>query len=193
MGAPASGRYLSDSSRRHGLKRISQHGGFCGSPKWTPDSKSVVTYCMSAQDTWTYRFGSEDGDDQLVKIDIASGETTPVPAGPGVKLLPAVLPSGEIAYLRRDKAGQGVFYASGKPGPKGDDLRISLLVARRRAGRLQPLCLQAHCRAGEALEPESELRLVQHRMAARIRSQRRTSGGDEDESRQDTTESVHRG
>jgi Tol biopolymer transport system component len=28
-----------------GLKRISQHGGFCGSPKWTRDSKSVVTYC----------------------------------------------------------------------------------------------------------------------------------------------------
>jgi TolB protein len=23
-----------------GLKRISQHGGFCGSPKWTPDSKA---------------------------------------------------------------------------------------------------------------------------------------------------------
>ena len=30
-----------------GLKRISQHGDFCGSPKWTPDSKSVVAYCMS--------------------------------------------------------------------------------------------------------------------------------------------------
>jgi Tol biopolymer transport system component len=35
-----------------GLKRISQHGGFCGSPKWTADSKAIVTYCMSAQDTW---------------------------------------------------------------------------------------------------------------------------------------------
>ncbi|MGC2616860.1 MAG: hypothetical protein WA354_22695, partial [Terracidiphilus sp.] len=40
-----------------GLKRISQHGGFCGSPKWTPDSKSVVAYCMSDEDTWTYRSG----------------------------------------------------------------------------------------------------------------------------------------
>jgi Tol biopolymer transport system component len=106
-----------------GLKRISQHGGFCGSPKWTPDSRSVITYCMPAQDTWTYRFGAQDGDDQLLKIKIDSGETTPVSAGPGVKLLPTVLPSGEIAYLRRDKTAAGVFYASGGAGPKGNDLR----------------------------------------------------------------------
>jgi TolB protein len=107
----------------NGLRRVSEHGGFCGSPKWTPDSKSVVAYCMSAQDTWTYRFGDEDGDDRLVKIDVSSGKMTPVPAGPGVKLLPAVLPSGEIAYLRLDKSVQGIFYGMDTPGPKGDDLR----------------------------------------------------------------------
>ena len=78
---------------------------------------------MSAQDTWDHRFGYEDGDNQLFKIDIVSGATAPVAAGPGVKLLPTVLSSGEIAYLRRDKAEHGVFYSSGKPGPKGSDLR----------------------------------------------------------------------
>ncbi|HEV2485444.1 MAG TPA: hypothetical protein VGT08_07925 [Terracidiphilus sp.] len=106
-----------------GLKRISQHGGFCGSPKWTPDSKSVVAYCMSAEETWTYRAGMEDGDTTLLKIDIASGEVAPVPTGPGVKMLPAVLSTGEIAYLRHDKTVTGVFYAKGTPGPAGDDLR----------------------------------------------------------------------
>jgi Tol biopolymer transport system component len=106
-----------------GLKRISQHGGFCGSPKWTADSKSVVTYCMSAQDTLTYRFGSEDGESQLLAIDVASGATGVIAAGPGVKLLPTMLPSGEIAYLRRDKTAAGIFYGNGKPGPKGEDLR----------------------------------------------------------------------
>ncbi|MGC1424794.1 MAG: hypothetical protein WA815_20735 [Terracidiphilus sp.] len=105
-----------------GLKRISQHGGFCGSPKWTPDSKSVVAYCMSDEDTWTYRSGREDGDDQLLKIDIASGQATPVPAGPGVKLVPSVMPSGEIAYLRHDKSTNGIFYAGGKSGPAGADV-----------------------------------------------------------------------
>ncbi|HEV2418128.1 MAG TPA: hypothetical protein VGX94_10005 [Terriglobia bacterium] len=106
-----------------GLKRVSGHGGFCGSPKWTPDSKNVVAYCMSAQDTYTYRFGNKDGDDELLKIDIATGATTVVHAGPGVKLMPTVLPSSRIAYLRRDKTMKGVFYGMGTPGPKGADLR----------------------------------------------------------------------
>ena len=124
---PAKGRWerlqLADIYLIHpdgsGLRRISQHGGFCGSPKWTADSKSVVAYCMSAQDTWTYRFADEQGNDELVKIGLASGRATPIAAGPGVKLIPTILASGEIAYLRRDKTEQGVFYGTGKPGPKG--------------------------------------------------------------------------
>jgi Tol biopolymer transport system component len=123
---PAKGRWerlqLADVYLVHpdgsGLRRISEHGGFCGSPKWTPDSRSVVAYCTSAQDTWTYRFGREDGDDRLVKIDIANGGATPVPAGPGVKLQPAFLPSGEIAYLRSDKSVQGIFYGTASRDPK---------------------------------------------------------------------------
>jgi Tol biopolymer transport system component len=106
-----------------GLKRITQHGDFCGSPKWASDSKSVVAYCMSAQETWDFRSGRFDGDDTLKKIDIASGTATTVPAGPGVKLLPSMLPSGEIAYLRYDKTANGVFYGSGKRGPAGQAVR----------------------------------------------------------------------
>jgi TolB protein len=106
-----------------GLRRISPHGDFCGSPKWTPDSKSVVAYCMLAQETWDFRFGASDGDDKLMKFDIATGSATTVPAGPGVKLMPSVLPSGEVAYLRRDKTASGVSYESGKAGPAGNDLR----------------------------------------------------------------------
>src|SRR5579863_9918802 len=79
-----------------GLKRISQHGDFCGSPKWTPESKSVVAYCMLAQETWDFRFGISNGDDKLMKFDIGTGNATAVEAGPGVKLQPAVLSSGEI-------------------------------------------------------------------------------------------------
>jgi len=107
-----------------GLKRISEHGNFCGNPKWTGNSKSVVAYCMSAEDTWTYRgFRPSDGETTLVEIDIATGKTAPVAAGPGVKMFPSVLPSGEVAFLRRDTAVQGIFYASGKSGPRGNDLR----------------------------------------------------------------------
>ncbi len=105
-----------------GLKRISGHGGFCGSPKWTPDSRSIIAYCMSAQDTWNHRSGNGEGDNELVKIDIATGATGQVASGPGIKLMPSILPSGKIAWLRRDKAAHGVFYADGNKGPSGEDL-----------------------------------------------------------------------
>jgi Tol biopolymer transport system component len=146
---PAQGRWerlqLADVYLVHpdgsGLRRISERGRFCGSPKWTGDSKTVVAYCMPAQDTYTYRSASKDGDDQLLKIDIATGATMPVPAGPGVKLMPTFLPSGQIAYLRRDKTVKGVFYGMGAPGPAGADLRTSNVVSQRQTGGVQPL----HC------------------------------------------------
>jgi TolB protein len=108
-----------------GLKRISEHGNFCGGPKWTRDGKSVIAYCMSAEETWTYRdtrWGDHDGETQLVQINAETGATKPLAVGPGVKISPSVLASGEIAYLRHDKSDHGVLYASGRPGPKGSDL-----------------------------------------------------------------------
>jgi Tol biopolymer transport system component len=110
-----------------GLKRISQHGNFCGSPKWTPDSKSVVTYCMAAEDTWTYRskllrpYPAGAGS-QIYKIDIGSGATVALSSDSSLKLAPAVLPSGQIAYVRNDDAGFRVFYANGTAGPAGADM-----------------------------------------------------------------------
>jgi TolB protein len=110
-----------------GLRRISQHGNFCGSPKWTPDSKGVIAYCMSAEDTWSYRTKlltpyPAGGENQLVKIDIDTGESTPVTTGVGVKLAPSVLASGEIAYLRGEGPKIEVAYAGGKRGPSGTNL-----------------------------------------------------------------------
>ena len=104
-----------------GLKRISDHGNFCGGPKWTSDSKNVVAYCMSAEEGWKYRSDAPQGETRLVKINIGTAEAMPEPAGSGVKTFPSILPSGEVAYVRRDKP-QGVFYANGKPGPAGSDL-----------------------------------------------------------------------
>ncbi len=103
-----------------GLKRLSPHGDFCGTPKWTPDSKSIVSYCMSAENTWTYRVNVDEGDTPLTRFDIATGAATPFKTGPGVKVFPAVLPTGEVAYVRRNKDKQGVFYSNGKAGPAGD-------------------------------------------------------------------------
>ena len=111
-----------------GLRRISDHGDFCGSPKWMPDSQNVIAYCMSAQETLNNRFGSGDVDDKLLKFSIAGGPApvaaVPVASGPGVKLAPSILPAGQIAWLRRDKDAQGIFYADGTKGPAGSDIRF---------------------------------------------------------------------
>ena len=105
------------------LKRVSEHGNFCGSPKWSRDSKSVVSYCMSGQETWTYRGPVKTGETKLVRIDIASGAAVPVAAGPGVKMSPALPAGNQIAYVRKDTSAPGVFYGTGKPGPAGADVR----------------------------------------------------------------------
>jgi Tol biopolymer transport system component len=107
-----------------GLKRLTaKDGNFCGSPKWSADSKSLVVYCMIGQDTWDNRVGQDQTDDTLKKIDLATGAVSAVTAAPGTKEAPFLLPSGDIGYLRRDKAQPGVSYASGGRGPGGADLR----------------------------------------------------------------------
>lgn len=110
-----------------GLRRISQHGDFCGNPKWTADSKSIVTYCMSAEDTWTDRTKlltpyAADAVNQVYRIDIATGSIVPITSGPGVKLAPSVLDSGKVAYLRGDGARIEIVSDDGKAGPSGADI-----------------------------------------------------------------------
>ena len=107
-----------------GLKQISKHGNFCGSPVWTANSRSIIAYCMTAEETWTYRTGTGkvEGENQLMQFPIAGGEPVPVDVGPGVKFSPAVLASGKVAYFRRDTASVGVYYADGSKGPAGVDV-----------------------------------------------------------------------
>jgi Tol biopolymer transport system component len=47
---------------------------------------------------------------------------TDLSAGPGVKISPAFLPGGDVGYVRKDAngAGAGIYYSSGKTGPKGN-------------------------------------------------------------------------
>jgi Tol biopolymer transport system component len=60
-------------------------------------------------------------DTKLVSIDVASTSVTEVPAGPGVKMSPSFLPGGDVGYVRKDANGAspGIYYSSGKTGPKG--------------------------------------------------------------------------
>lgn len=76
---------------------------------------------MSAEETHTYRVPPlpTQGETQLVSFDAASGEPTNVAVGPGIKMFPVILSSGEIAYVRKDAGAPGVFYRNGTRGPGG--------------------------------------------------------------------------
>ncbi|MCM3879505.1 MAG: hypothetical protein ND807_05315 [Vicinamibacterales bacterium] len=104
-----------------GLKQVGAHGGFCGSPKWTADSHHIVAYCMDVEKTLETRRPSPvpGNDTRLVSIDVESGATADVPAGPGVKFNPSPLPANEIGYIRKDTDDPGIYYTSGARGPRG--------------------------------------------------------------------------
>ncbi|HZP48606.1 MAG TPA: hypothetical protein VFB07_08730 [Vicinamibacterales bacterium] len=104
-----------------GLKRLTPHGDFCGSPKWTPDSRHVVAYCMSAEQTLDNRRAVQEHpeDTHLVSVDVTSGARSEMKAGPGVKFNPSLLADGSLAYIRKD-GDPGIYYADGRRGPKGE-------------------------------------------------------------------------
>jgi Tol biopolymer transport system component len=79
---------------------------------------------MTGQATWDDRVGKIDVEDTVQKIDLVNGSAQVLTAGPGVKEAPAPLPSGAIGYLRRDQPHQGIFYADGRTGPSGADIRV---------------------------------------------------------------------
>jgi TolB protein len=106
------------------LKRLTGPGDFCGSPKFSSDSRRLIAYCMTGEQTLANRRPSpEPGNDtRLVAIDVATGAISDMPAGPGVKMNPSPLADGVIGYVRKDaiEPGAGIYYTTGGRGPKGD-------------------------------------------------------------------------
>jgi Tol biopolymer transport system component len=104
-----------------GLKKITVGGNFCGSPKWMSDSSHVVAYCMAAEMTLANRRPSPDpgNDTSLVSIDIRTGRSSGLAAGPGAKMNPCPLPGNDVGYIRKDTEEAGIYYTSGRRGPRG--------------------------------------------------------------------------
>ncbi len=105
-----------------GLKRVNEPGNSCGSPKFSADGARLLAYCMPLESTLETRRPNPlpGSDTTLVSIDIATGKASDLPAGPGVKISPAFLPGNEIGYVRKDSSDAGIYYTSGKRGPRGN-------------------------------------------------------------------------
>ena len=105
-----------------GLKRLTTTGGFCGSPKWTADSRRVVAYCMTAEQTLDNRRAAPEHpeDTRIVSVDINSGRCLIFQAGRGVKFNPSLLKNDVVAYILRDGDARGIHYSDGKRGPAGE-------------------------------------------------------------------------
>lgn len=103
-----------------GLKRVPTNQDFCGSPKWMPDSRRVLAYCMTAQQTLANRIPNPGpgSDTRLMSVDTLTGSSTELRAG-GVKINPSPLGQNEIGYIRKDTPDAGIYYLSGRRGPQG--------------------------------------------------------------------------
>jgi len=104
-----------------GMKKVTNTGGFCGSPKWMNDNQHVVAYCSTAQQTMQIRRSvpEQGSQSRLVSIDITTGALADISAGPGVKVNPSPLPGNDVGYILKDAAEGGIYYASGSRGPRG--------------------------------------------------------------------------
>jgi TolB protein len=105
-----------------GLKRLTPHGDFCGSPKWTRDGKRLVAYCSTAEQTLDNRRPAPEHpeDTRIVAIDIESGAISPLPVGHGINFNPSPLGGNLIGFIRKDGPERGIHYSDGRRGPAGD-------------------------------------------------------------------------
>ena len=109
-----------------GSKRVSGPGQFCGSPKWSRDSRRVVAYCMTAEQTLSNRralpeSGPDGTDTRLVAFDVDAGTSDVLKSGSGVLFNPSFV-GDTVGYIRKfaQGPGAGLYYSDGRTGPKGD-------------------------------------------------------------------------
>ncbi|MBY0497968.1 MAG: hypothetical protein K2Y23_27495 [Cyanobacteria bacterium] len=103
------------------LKRITSTGDFYGSPRFSSEGTRLLAYSMPIESTLeTRRPNPLPGNDStIVSIEIATGKITNIAAGPGVKISPAFAGT-DIGYVRKDSNDAGIYYTSGKRGPRGN-------------------------------------------------------------------------
>jgi len=93
-----------------GLRRLTELGGYAGSPQWSRDGKRIVCYQATPRDVYPTRF-TESGTSQIVSIDVDTGAIETHTKGPGVKVSPRFV-EGDIAYVMNFGEKQGLWFTA---------------------------------------------------------------------------------
>ena len=96
-----------------------------GAPKWSPDSKRIVFYAMSNEDTWNaHRPEGQPGmTNEIMSVELETNLYTIHASGPGCKVTPQFLTNTDVAYLVKGGGLEGLYYTSGAPAAKTHGLR----------------------------------------------------------------------
>jgi len=93
-----------------GLRRLTELGGYSGSPQWSGDGRRIVCYQSTPSDAFHNRRTTATS--QIVSIDVETGALQTHTTGAGVKVSPQYTAGQEIAYVVQ----QGLRFTSGRNG-----------------------------------------------------------------------------
>jgi len=99
-----------------GLRKLATKPGYAlGSPKWSPDSKRVVFYETTTEETWGARRpeGIAKVSSQIVSVDIKTGKRIEHTSGPGFKVAPQFVNNKDVAYHIKGGPLEGLYNTSG--------------------------------------------------------------------------------
>jgi Tol biopolymer transport system component len=83
-----------------GLKRVTAAGVTTGSPRWSPDGRSLVFYEVDTGLTFAARIVAQPMvTSQIVSVDVTTGARTSHTSGAGLKVSPQYLSATRIGYL----------------------------------------------------------------------------------------------
>ena len=115
-----------------GLRRLTELGGYAGSPHWSRDERHIVYHQSIPKDVYPGRF-QEKATSQIWSVDVETGATQALTSGPGLKVSPRYIKGDEVGYVlggrapttskslgSADQQKQGLRFTSGRSGPVGE-------------------------------------------------------------------------